>query len=149
MTIVTHRMAAIGLTILVIGCAATVPLATPTADAQAKSSAPDPGSAKLYVIRQSQYYGKAILFHVSVDGQGQAAGGLASGTYRVFAILPGDHEIRVFSNENESVKRITASAGSEYFVRIHAKTGFVTGRVDFDADVPQTRDALAGLKLAQ
>ena len=48
--------------LVLTACASTVPLASPSEDAAAKSLQPQSGKSLLYIFRQAGYFGKAILF---------------------------------------------------------------------------------------
>jgi len=133
---------AIAVTVL-MSCASTVPMATPAADAEAKSSKPANGMARIFVVRKAQGFGRVILFHADVDGK--AIGGLAPNTYRFVDVAPGTHTVRVYGLENEELRSVDLVADGKAFVVVHVRTGFSSARVGLD---PVTADGVAFVQAA-
>lgn len=92
------------LLVLVLCCArcpaATIPLADPTLDEEAKQFHPPEGQGLLYVVRQpgTAILGGFVVFPVAVDGT--ALGAVAPGTYLVLPVTPGFHHVTALTIEN-------------------------------------------------
>ncbi len=112
------------LAVLASACA-SVPLAPPEADAQAKQfQAPPPGHANLYVFR-NESLGGAVRMSVNLDGA--ALGDTAAKTYLYTPIPAGTHTV-VSKAENDSTANIDARAGESYFVWQEVKIGLWSAR---------------------
>jgi Protein of unknown function (DUF2846) len=114
--------------VLLSGCA-TVPMATPTLDAEAKQFVPPTGKSNVYVFRGGGP-GGAIAFQVQLDGR--IIGSIAPDTYHLVAVEPGDHAVAASSNENSRMVRFRAVAGQSYFFRIEALMGWASARVGLE-----------------
>jgi len=99
----------LGLTLLLTACA-TVPLALPEMDAQAKRMNPPSGKALLYVYRGFSPAGAAVVAEPAVDGQ--KMGGLAPKTFLVVELEPGKH---LYKNGSSGIP-LHAKAGDSYFI---------------------------------
>jgi uncharacterized protein DUF2846 len=114
----------VSLAVLASACA-SVPLAPPEADAQAKQfQAPPPGHANLYVYR-NEGFGGAVRMSVNLDGA--ALGDTAAKTYLYTPIPAGTHTV-VSKSENDSTAIIDARAGESYFVWQEVKMGLWSAR---------------------
>ena len=114
----------VSLSVLASACA-SVPLAPPEADAQAKQfQAPPPGHANLYVFRDESF-GGAVRMSVNLDGA--ALGDTAAKTYLYTPIPAGTHTV-VSKSENDSTAIIEARAGESYFVWQEVKMGLWSAR---------------------
>lgn len=118
------------MSIALLGCASTVPVASPAADARAKQFAAPVGKSMIYVVRSPGRYGSAILFQVGLDGK--PLGGIASKTYFAVAVDPGDHVVTASGSENQDELRLTTEPDKLYFVRVNVKSGLMSGRVDLE-----------------
>ena len=105
------------------GCA-SVAMMDAAEDTRAKSFAPPPGKANIYVYR-NETMGAAITMEVMLDGN--SAGKTASKTYFLFEVSPGTHEL-ASKAENTSTLRIDAQAGRNYFVWQEVKMGVMSAR---------------------
>ncbi len=114
--------------LLVSGCAATVDLASSEDDAAAKLFIAPQGESNIYVTRKSQFTASVVLFQVVVDRR--VEGGIAPGTYRVVSVEPGPHSVSVTTPENQSIQKVDAVAGENYFFEVRPKTGWVSARVE-------------------
>lgn len=109
---------------LVSACA-SVPLAAPEADAEAKLfKPPPPGHANLYVFRDESF-GGAVRMSVNLDGT--ALGDTAAKTYLYVPIPAGVHTV-VSKAENDSSATIDAQPGGTYFLWQEVKMGLWTAR---------------------
>jgi hypothetical protein len=110
--------------LLMSGCA-SVPMASKSADAQAKQFAPSQqGMANLYIYR-SEIIGAAIKMHVLVDGE--HVGDTAAKTY-IFKTLPAGSHTIVSKAENDTSLTIQMMAGHSYFVWQEVKMGVLYAR---------------------
>jgi hypothetical protein len=125
----THLMGLCSIAVLLSGCAATVPMAMATLDAEAKQFVPPAGQSNVYVFR-SGGPGWAIAFQVQLDGR--VIGSIAPNTYHLAAVEPGDHTIAASSNENSRMVRFRALAGQSYFFEIEPQMGWVSARVGLE-----------------
>jgi len=115
------------LALLLTACAATIPIAPKTVDEAAKTFTAPPDQSVIYIARESQYFGKAILFQVAVDGK--LLGGIARGTYYMVQVPPGEHSMTTLSNENQDSLKLKTEAGKVYYVKVTARLGAVSARV--------------------
>jgi hypothetical protein len=81
----------------------------------------------IYIARESQYFGQAILFQVAVDGK--LLGGIARGTYYMAQVPPGEHSVTALSNENQDSLKLKTEASKVYYVKVNARMGAVSARV--------------------
>lgn len=98
--------------ILFTGCA--VPMASPDADASAKSFQPSPGRARIYVFRDT-VIGAAVVHQVVIDGEFVAATG--PHTFVMKDVPPGEHTVTSQTERSVGRVKIHAIAGQCYFVR--------------------------------
>jgi hypothetical protein len=112
------------------GCAATVELASPEEDLEAKRFVCEEGKANIYVTRQDQFTGSAVLFQLVVDQH--AIGGIAPGTYHLIPVEPGHHTISVTTAENQSIEEVDVEAGHSYFFEVEPKMGWFAARAEVD-----------------
>ena len=125
----THLMGLCFIAVLLSGCAATVPMAMATLDAEAKQFVAPAGQSNVYVFR-SGGPGWAILFQVQLDGR--VIGSIAPNTYHLVAVEPGDHTIASSTSENSRMVRFRALAGQSYFFEIEPQMGWVSARVGLE-----------------
>ena len=111
--------------VLVSGCA-SVPMASPEADAVAKTFRGGAEQANLYIYR-NESFGAAVKMSVFLDGT--FVGDTAAKTYIFKQISPGNHVITSKAENNASLS-IDAIAGKNYFVWQEVKLGFVSARSD-------------------
>lgn len=109
--------------LLMTGCA-SVPMASKSADAQAKTFTPDPGKAVLYVYR-NETIGAAIKMPLLVDGE--SVGDTAAHTYVRKDLSPGQHTI-TSKTEKDSTLTIDMVAGQIYYVWQEVKMGMFSAR---------------------
>ena len=112
------------------GCAATVDLAAPEEDLAAKSFVPAEGEANIYVTREDQFTGSAVLFQLVVDQR--VIGGIAPGTYHLIRVEPGHHTISVTTSENQSIEEVDAVAGRIYFFEVEPRMGWIAARAEVE-----------------
>ena len=105
------------------GCA-SVPMASPEKDQQAKTYAVKPGKANIYVYR-NENFGAAIKLPVVADGK--AVGDTAAKTYLLLEAAPGRHTL-VSKAENDSTLEVDTQAGQNYFVWQEVKMGVMSAR---------------------
>ena len=108
---------------LISGCA-SVPMASPEADAKAKAFQATPGKANLYIYR-NESFGGAIKMTVLLDGQ--LAGDTGPQTYILKTVDPGSHAL-VSKTENDATLTVDAVPGKNYFVWQEVKMGFFSAR---------------------
>jgi hypothetical protein len=122
-----RRVLSLATTLLLMSCAATVPIAPKVIDDSAKAFAAPPERSVIYIARENAYKGKAILFQVGLDGK--MLGGIAAGTYFAETVSPGEHTVTALSNENQESLKVTTEAGTAYFVKVEPRWGMVTAKV--------------------
>jgi hypothetical protein len=105
---------------ILVGCA-TVPSASPEADAAAKEFKPPEGKANLYLARGYSSLGSMAAFKLAVDGQ--ALGKINQGRFWVIALGPGTHRIEASSSVNKTTLNFDAVAGRNYFYEVSATAG--------------------------
>ncbi len=125
-----------------LSACATVALAPPTEDQQAKTFKVSEQQANIYVFRRWAFVGSALLLQISLDGL--IVGQIAPGTYFLFQVDPGEHTVASSTVPHwswlqwqvyQSVIQLYAESGTNYFietypewpetssVRIDARTG--------------------------
>jgi hypothetical protein len=136
------------LVLFLAGCAATVELATPEEDLAAKRFIPAEGEANIYVTREDQFTGSAVLFQLVVDQR--VIGGLAPGTYHLIQVEPGHHTISVTTAENQSIEEVDAEAGQSYFFEVEPRMGWFAARAEVEPlSEEEGRAAIAENTLAE
>ena len=106
--------------LMVAGCA-SVPMASQSADAAAKSYAVAPGKGNIYIYR-NETFGAALKMPVALDGAD--IGETASKTYIRRQVAPGAHTI---TSQDQSTLSVNVAAGKNYFVWQEVKMGLISG----------------------
>ncbi len=120
-------VAVVAVSLLLISCAATVPVMTDEYDAQAEAFEPKQGEANIYVVRDGSFAGSAVLFQIMLDGKIKDS--VAPGTYLLLEVNGGPHTVAVMTRENVDRVRLEARAGSNYFIEVEPKMGWLAARV--------------------
>jgi hypothetical protein len=110
---------AAGITLTLVGCASTVPMATPDKDAQAKKFVAKPNVAAVYVYRNEDF-GKAVKLPLEIDGK--TIGQTAYKTYFYAEVSPGAHKVTTRA-ENTTELTLNAIAGKIYYIWQEVKMG--------------------------
>lgn len=108
---------------LLTGCA-SVPMASPERDAQAKSFAVQPDKSNIYLYR-NESMGAAVKMDVVLDNN--PVGKTVAKSYMKLEVAPGQHTI-VSKAENDDVLNINTEAGKNYFVWQEVKMGILYAR---------------------
>jgi hypothetical protein len=136
---------ALAAAVLASGCA-SVQMASTEMDTSAKSYAVKPNKANIYVYR-NEVFGAAIKMPVLLNGK--AIGDTASKTYMLLEVDPGSHTI-VSKAEKDSVLKVDAAAGRNYFVWQEVKMGMLqAGSLLHLVDEPTGKAGVAECKLIQ
>ncbi|BBE50583.1 hypothetical protein OYT1_ch1022 [Ferriphaselus amnicola] len=109
-----------GLSLAIVGCA-SVKMADPTQDAQAKQFAAKPDVAGVYVYRNEQM---GSAYKIEVDLDGKPLGITAPDTYIYTEVRPGTHTL-TSKAENTSELTFEAAAGKLYYVWQEMKMGIL------------------------
>ena len=109
--------------ILATGCA-SVQMASEEKDAAAKTFVAKKDKANIYVYR-NETMGAAVKMPVALNGK--LVGDTASKTYMKLEVPPGEHTL-VSKTENDSILRVNAVAGKNYFVWQEVKMGMFAAR---------------------
>lgn len=109
--------------LLLTGCA-SVPMAAPEKDQQAKTYAVAPGKANIYIYR-NESMGAAVKMPLVADGR--MIGDTAAKTYLFLQAAPGPHTL-ISKTENDSTLELNAEAGKNYFVWQEVKMGAFAAR---------------------
>jgi hypothetical protein len=115
---------AVGTAALALCACASVPMARPERDLDAKRFEVPPDQALLYVYRD-ETFGSAIKLTVLVDGQ--HVGDTAAHTFLLVPVAAGRHEV-VSKSEKDSTVDLTAENGKAYFVWQEVKMGLFAAR---------------------
>ena len=113
---------AVFLIITLSSCAAmkNPDLASTAMNLESKKFDPAPGKSKIYIIRPSKFGGAGIYIFPIVNKM--VAGALASSSYLMMEVLPGNYAISAAGNiENPGDVEITAEADKIYFVEMYPK----------------------------
>lgn len=108
---------------LLTGCA-SVPMATPEHDAQAKSFAVQPGKSNIYLYR-NESMGAVAKMDVVLDDK--PVGQTVAKSYMKLEVSPGQHTV-ISKAENDDVLNINTEAGKNYFVWQEVKMGMFSPR---------------------
>jgi hypothetical protein len=118
---ITSCILVFSLTLLLIGCQTTVPIASPEQDAEAKSFSSDPERAVLYILNEPPISTLAV-----VELNGDLIGRASRGTYFHLKLSPGNYLVESKGgNAIPFVLPISVAAGKLYFV--HLEGDFTTG----------------------
>jgi len=103
---------------LMSGCA-SVPMASPEADARAKEFKSHPSKGSVYIYR-NETMGGAIKMPITLDGK--VIGSSAPNTYFHLLVRPGKHTVNSLT-ENTATVDFNAKAGKKYFIWQEVKMG--------------------------
>lgn len=109
----------VGVVMLTLTGCASVPMADPAADTQAKTFATTPGKANIYIYR-NETFGAAVKMPLTLDGK--SVGSTASKTFVLQQVEPGKHIVQSIT-ENEPSVEVNAEAGKNYYVWQEVKMG--------------------------
>ena len=110
--------------VLVMSGCVSVPIASKSADVQAKQFAPTSDKATVYIYR-NESFGSAIKMPLLIDNV--AVGDTASKTYVVKQLAPGPHTI-TSKTEKDSTVTIDMLAGQIYYIWQEVKMGVFAAR---------------------
>ncbi len=133
------------LTLLGAGCA-SVPMATPQQDQEAKQFKVSPDRANVYVYR-NESIGAAVKFDLLVDAI--PLGTTAAKTFFVVPLAPGTHTL-TSKAENTIDLPVQVEAGKNYFFWQEVKLGLLMARTSLNpVDEATGRAGVLECKLAQ
>jgi hypothetical protein len=118
------RIASLVAVALLSSACASVPKATPEADAYAKEFRTTPGKTNLYVFRDESF-GAAVKMSVVLDGR--MVGDTAAKTFLLAAVDPGPHAL-VSKSENDARLDFVAEPGKNVYVWQEVKMGVLAAR---------------------
>ncbi|HJW71704.1 MAG TPA: DUF2846 domain-containing protein [Geothrix sp.] len=104
--------------VLAFGCA-SAPMATPERDTAAKTFAPVPDKAVVYVYRD-ETFGAAIKIPIVINGR--IIGDTVSKSYFRIVMEPGNCEVQCKAS-SDSTQSVKVEAGKVYFLRQEMKMG--------------------------
>ena len=140
-----NTILAIFMAVALAGCA-SVPMATPEADAAAKAFRVTPNKANVYIYR-NENFGAASKMPLLIDNV--AVGDTAAKTYVFRQIDPGSHVI-TSKTENDATLSLDVKAGTNYFVWQEVKMGAFSARSDLHlVDEATGKAGVADCKLVQ
>lgn len=111
------------ITLALSGCA-SLPMASESADMQAKSFTPTTDQASLYIYR-NESLGRAVKMTVLIDGAPVSQ--TVAESYIHLTLPPGEHVI-LSKAENDASINIDMQAGQTYFVWQEVKMGVLSAR---------------------
>ncbi len=112
-----------GVAAMLVGCA-SVPMESMEDDARAKTFAPEPDRASLYIYR-NETFGAAVPMNLSINGR--IIGQSASKTYFFFRLQPGTYSVESTA-ENVAQLSLDMAPGKNYFVWQEVKIGMWMAR---------------------
>ncbi|MEX0960080.1 MAG: DUF2846 domain-containing protein [Burkholderiales bacterium] len=140
------RFIALVAALSLLGACASVPMASPEEDMQAKQFEASPDQSRIYVYR-NENFGGAIRISITLDGR--MMGQTAAKTYFMWNVTPGPHTISCVG-ENTASLNIDARPGSSHFVWQEMKMGLWSARCALhDVDSEKGREAVLSTKLIQ
>ena len=116
---------AIPVAFLLTACA-TVPMTSETLDTAGKSFSVPPDKANIYVVRTSAL-GSAVLIELIFDGKN--VGSLATKTYHLLTVEPGQHTVAVSTLEGRGHVILNAEVGESYFLDAEPEMGWISAKV--------------------
>ncbi len=141
-----------------LSACATVALAPPTEDQQAKTFKVSEQQANIYVFRRYKFFGRsdALLLQIYLDGL--IVGQVAPGTYFLFQVDPGEHTVASSTVPHwswlqwqvyQSVIQLYAESGTNYFIEVQLPWGDRVLPTELN-QVPESeaRQAIQDLSLA-
>jgi hypothetical protein len=143
---ILRTIALFGILLGALGGCATVPLASPASDADAKTFSTTADKSVIYVYRNERFGGAARM-GISLDGK--LAGQSAPKTYFAWVVDPGPHEL-VSHSENVDTLRIVTEPGKAYYVWQEAKVGIWGARSQLHlVDAATGQQGVAECRLAR
>ncbi len=141
------RTAVILVLALTLWACATVALAPPAKDQQAKTFEVSEQEANIYVFRRAKIAGDALLLPIYLDGQ--FVGGVAPETFLLLQVNPGKHTVAAIMQEGLAVITLRAESRTNYFIKAQPSWGLL-GPIAELYQVPETvaREAIQDLSLA-
>jgi Protein of unknown function (DUF2846) len=134
------------LSLLVMSGCASVPMASKSADAQAKLFAPVTDKATVYIYRNG-IFGSAIKLPLLIDGA--SVGDTAPKTYVEQVLPPGSHTI-TSKGEKDSSLTLAVEAGQTYYVKQEVVMGVFAASTELHAvDEKTGRAAVSECRLIQ
>jgi hypothetical protein len=131
--------------LLISGCA-SVPMASPEADASAKTYQADPSKASIYIYR-NEVFGAAVKMPVLLNNV--LVGDTTSKTYIFRQVDPGTHVI-TSKTEKDVTLSLDVQAGNNYFVWQEVKMGAFAARSQLHlVDEATGKAGVAECKLVQ
>lgn len=121
------RCFATALTFLVVGCASSVQLASPSLDESAKRFEPVSGKTVVYVIEDNGVGAHRAFFQVHVNGQYAAA--ISGNTFCRLVFEPGRMRVIVSSPENQEAVNLNGKAGDVIYLASTSYGGWAQMRV--------------------
>lgn len=115
----------IAASMILVGCAARVPMASEEEDEAIKTFAAKADVAGLYIYR-NESMGK--LFRMDVELDGKPLGQIGSGTFFYLEVAPGRHTVTSHA-ENTSEVTFDAVAGKPLYIWNEVKMGLLKPRV--------------------
>jgi len=101
---------------MLYGCA-TVPLTTPSLDAEGKKFNTEQGKANIYVQRSGGIFGGPVLiFQLMLDGR--FVGAIAPDTYHLLSVQPGEYTIAVMGTGSYEQVKLKVEQGKNYFCKV-------------------------------
>ncbi|HEY1717128.1 MAG TPA: DUF2846 domain-containing protein [Verrucomicrobiae bacterium] len=129
---------------LLVGCVASVPMTSTALDSEAKKFAVEPGKASIYINCRGGI-GNKMVWQVILDGR--VAGSLASDTYLLLNVLPGEHAITVTFPGNVKQQKLNVEVGRNYYYDTSVSMGWTSGILHFDPiNEDQGREEVMGSK---
>ena len=126
---------------------ATVALAPPAKDQQAKTFEVSEQQANIYLFRHFQIAGDGILLPIYLDGQ--FVGGVAPGTFLLLQVNPGKHTVAAIAQEAQAVVTLRANSRTNYFIKARAALGLTSPRPELNRVLEtEAREAIQDLSLA-
>lgn len=108
------------------GCAAVVPMGSAENDSRAKTFAPVPDRASLYIYR-NETFGFAVPMTVTVNDR--HVGQTGAQTFFLFTLQPGSYSVASIA-ENTSAVNLQVERGKNYFVWQEVKMGLMMARTN-------------------
>ncbi len=132
---------------IISGCA-SIPLQSKSEDMAAKKFEPVANQSKIYVFRKKAFAGAAIKLPLTLDSV--LKGPLASGTFFVWNVSPGKHEVFCSGTDDASLT-LETEPGKIYFIQqlLSEQTFQTPGCILRRADEQKAKEEIKNLALGQ
>lgn len=115
------------ISIFMLGCASSIPLAPSSNDIEAKKFVIDKNKSIVYVVQLGGFLSTHRI-NFQVLSNGRFISGMSGHTYTVFEVDPGKNNVQIISPENQEYLSYTAKNGEITFIGVGSIGGWAQMR---------------------